>query len=87
MPNLLPLLSHKLPMSKIPDLSLLPWTHQALSEGTIPWVKPFALQGTYLGPVYHVFDRCPIWIVGCVHIQPCLQGNIFKLSLLPNGQE
>lgn len=39
MPNFLPLLSHKLLMSKIPDLSRLPWTHQTLSEGTIPGVK------------------------------------------------
>lgn len=76
MPDLLPLLSHKLLMSKIPDLSHLPWIHQTLSEGTIPSV----FQATYLGPVYHGFDRCSIWIVGCVHIQSRLQGNIFTES-------
>lgn len=35
MPNFLPLLSHELLMSKIPNLLRLPWTHQTLSEGTI----------------------------------------------------
>lgn len=47
---------------------------------------PSALfQRTYLGPVYHVFDRCPVRIVGCVYIQPGLQGKTFKISFLANS--
>lgn len=44
-------------------------------------------QGSYLGPVDDVFDRGAIRVVGCVHVQPCLQGNISQLLLLSTGWE
>lgn len=44
-------------------------------------------QGSYLDPVDHVFDRGAVGIVGCVHVQPCLQRNISQLSFPPSGWE
>lgn len=60
-------------------------SHVCPGHRRLPVKRPS--QGSYLGPVDDVFDRGAIWIVGCVHIQPCLQGNRSQLSLLSSGWE